>query len=279
MHSGKWVHYFLLFAGSGVGTSSEVCANKLKPRDSKQDYESGMRVSLFDMPLDIGVTKQLVMESFDSGSLLLSYLNPYAYSITGSNEDYAANLGKFDFIVCDGIGVQVAVKTVFRITTEVISLDYSGIGHDYLQRGSDRKLSLCLVGGKSDVADTAAQEIRKRYPGYSGVTSFGGYGGSPQEAKSFILRSRPNLVLAGLGMGRQEAYLLDLVDFGWSGIGICVGGFFDKLADPKLDYPEWAKKTKLRFLSRLIREPRRLSRRYFIEYQPFVKMYLRHLFT
>jgi UDP-N-acetyl-D-mannosaminuronic acid transferase (WecB/TagA/CpsF family) len=79
-------------------------------------------------------------------------------------------------------------------------------------------------------------------------------------------------------MGRQESYMLSLVDSGWTGVGICVGGFFPKLANPDLEYPEWSKKLNLRFLGRLVKEPRRLSRRYFIDYQRFIGLYLKHVF-
>jgi exopolysaccharide biosynthesis WecB/TagA/CpsF family protein len=243
----------------------------------KQINKKATRVSLFEMPLDVGIDHKDVITQLDSGHLLLSYLNPYAFSVEKSDQDYVSNLDRFDLVVCDGVGIQTAVKTVLKLTTQIVSLDYSGIGHEYLQLGARRKLHLCLVGGEVKVVETAAANIRNEYSGFEKVSSFSGYGASPDEAKKFILDSRPDFVLAGLGMGRQESYLLDLVDNGWQGIGICVGGFFDKLAKPQIDYPKWTEKTRLRFLGRLIREPRRMSKRYFIDYQPFLGLYLKHI--
>jgi N-acetylglucosaminyldiphosphoundecaprenol N-acetyl-beta-D-mannosaminyltransferase len=208
----------------------------------------------------------------------LSYLNPYSWSVVSKSQGYRSDLERFDLVVCDGVGVQIAVKAVLKCETPVISLDYSGIGREYLQLGSDAEMSLCMVGSENEIVQEAARTIEQDYPGFSDVEFFCGYGESPEKAKEFILDTDPDLVLVGLGMGRQESYLLALVDAGWSGIGICVGGFFDKLAKPGLDYPKWIEKRKLRFLWRLIREPRRLSRRYFIDYQPFIKLYLRHVF-
>lgn len=235
------------------------------------------RVSLFGLPLDIGVDKKHILDRILSGQFLLTYLNPYAYSIAKSNLNYISTLEKFDLVVCDGIGVKTAVEAVFKTTTPVISLDYSGIARDYLQLGADHSIHLCLVGSEKEVVDSAATLITEEYPGIKRVSAFDGYGPSTDEAKRFILKSSPDCVLAGLGMGKQESFLLELVDCGWRGVGICVGGFFDKLAKPQLNYPRWTENTRLRFLGRLIREPRRLSRRYFIDYQPFIKMYLKHL--
>lgn len=237
----------------------------------------GERVALFGMPLDIKVQKCDLLERISSGVLLLSYLNPYAYSVINEFPNYISDLTRFDLVVCDGVGIQIAVKSVFKTTTPILTPDGSGVGGEYLELGANRNMSLCMVGSDSETIGKAAAALRVDYPGYREITEFSGFGDSLTQAKAFILKSAPELVLVGLGMGRQEAYLLDLVDSGWQGVGICVGGFFDKIADPKMDYPEWAKKTRLRFLSRLIREPHRLSRRYFVEYQPFIKMYIKHL--
>lgn len=245
--------------------------------DSGQNTSVNTRVSLFEMPVDIGLDARQVIDRLASGNVLLSYLNPYAYSVVKTNPDYASDLRRFDLVVCDGIGVQIAIKAVFKINTAAIPLDFYGIGHDYLQMGASRKKSLCLVGGDQDVVDAAKARIDKDYPGFRNVNAFSGYGDSPDKARKFILESDADLVLAGLGMGKQESFLLDLVDSGWCGSGICVGGFFDKLANPQLKYPKWTEKTRLKFLGRLIKEPRRLSRRYFIDYQSFIGLYFKHL--
>ena len=249
----------------------------MKRSDPKQSPNKGTRVSLFQLPLDIGIDNGDVLDLLIPGKLLLSYLNPYAYSIAKSDQDYALNLGRFDLVVCDGIGIQTAVEAVFKRTTPILTPDFSGIGHEYLQLGASHKMHLCLVGSEIAVVENAATKIKDDFPGFDKISAFSGYGKAPDLAKRFILESRPGLVLAGLGMGRQESYLLDLVDSGWQGIGICVGGFFDKLAKPHLDYPKWTERTRLRFLGRLMREPRRLSKRYFIDYQTFIGMYLKHI--
>jgi len=241
------------------------------------DEITASRVALFGMPLDVSVDKKHVISRIASGNFLLSYLNPYAYSVVKAIPDFALCLGRFDLVVCDGIGIQKAVKTVFKMTTPIISLDYYGIGRDYLQLAAKQNMCLCLVGAKQAVVSVAATNIADSFPGIESISAFSGYGDSPLEAKQYILSTSPDMVLVGLGMGLQESFMLELADAGWRGVGICVGGFFDKIAKPKLKYPAWTEKTGLRFLGRLIKEPIRMSKRYFIDYQPFIKLYLRYL--
>ena len=64
---------------------------------------------------------------------------------------------------------------------------------------------------------------------------------------TFLSSQGADLVLVGMGMGRQEHFLLELRNQGWEGAGICVGGFIDKLADPALRYPKWTERDGLRF--------------------------------
>jgi N-acetylglucosaminyldiphosphoundecaprenol N-acetyl-beta-D-mannosaminyltransferase len=238
---------------------------------------SASRVSLFDMPLDIGTDDQFVVERMESGSLLLSYLNPYAYKAAERMPSYVEDLKRFDLVVCDGLGIQLAAKAVFNIATPILTPDFSGIGRLYLKFAENRGMAMCMVGSDQETIQKAVARISADYPALSALSGYGGYGDSPDEAKKFVMASKPDMILVGMGMGKQERYLLDLAESGWSGIGICVGGFFDKLANPNLEYPAWSEKTRLRFLGRLMREPRRLSRRYFVDYQQFIKMYLMHV--
>jgi N-acetylglucosaminyldiphosphoundecaprenol N-acetyl-beta-D-mannosaminyltransferase len=241
--------------------------------------ELATRIDLFGLPLDIGVTESDVVQRLTDGLLRLTYLNPLAFRIAAEFPEYSENLARFDMVVCDGIGVQKAAKRLYGRSTPILTPDLSGIGRAYLQFGAARGLALCLVGARPGVSDAAARTIDSSFSGYSSIVAFDGYGDSPERAKKHMLDSATDMVLVGLGMGRQEAWLLDLAGTGWQGIGICVGGFLDKLAHPDLDYPAWSERLNLRFLGRLLQEPRRMSKRYFFDYQPFIRHYLKALLS
>lgn len=236
-----------------------------------------MRVSLFNLPLDINVSHADISRAIEHGTCLISYLNPYGYKVARTHTSYHSALSRCDLVVCDSIGIRIAANTIFKSPTEVLAVDFSGIAQIFLQRASDLNFSMCMVGGSPETADKSSKKIVRDFPGFKKIDSFDGYGKSPDKARDFILSTSPQMVLVGMGMGRQEYFLMDLVDSGWSGVGICVGGFLDKVANPQLEYPPWALKYNLKFLSRLMSEPRRLSRRYFIDYQPFINCYFKYL--
>jgi exopolysaccharide biosynthesis WecB/TagA/CpsF family protein len=235
------------------------------------------RISLFGLPLDVGVTGAIVAARIRSGKLLMTYLNPLAYRIPDDFPDYPEHLHQFDLVICDSVGVQKAVQLVYRTTTTVISPDYSGIGREIFAAGAQSGYSLCLVGGRPGITDEAARRISDEYPGYGSITSFDGYGASLDHARDHILGQAPQMIMIALGMGRQEAYLLDLVKHGWHGVGICVGGVLDKVARPELFYPEWSRRINMRFLGRWSQEPGRMTKRYLLDYRRFIASYLKHL--
>jgi len=77
-------------------------------------------------------------------------------------------------------------------------------------------------------------------------------------------------VLCGMGVPHQERFLLTLKNAGYGGLMISCGGFVDQLAAAQRYYPAWVDKLELRWAWRIYQEPRRLWRRYLVDYWPFI---------
>lgn len=90
-----------------------------------------------------------------------------------------------------------------------------------------------------------------------------------------ILELRPEIVICGMGGVAQEKFMLSLADAGWRGCGFTCGGYLDQLGAGLRYYPGWVDRTNLRWAYRLAREPRRLWRRYLVDYQSFVLLFAR----
>ena len=234
------------------------------------------RGNLMGMPLDGGVKAESVVTTLLSKPVLLGYLNPYAWRIAKRDPSYPEVLAQLDLVTCDGVAARHAVRKLLGFNPEIISMDYSGIAPMYLDQASQRGLRLCLVGTTHDSLKAARRRIEADYPGIEVAADFEGYGNGPSQAADFIAVNQPELVLAGLGMGLQERFLLSLRDRGWQGSGVCVGAFFDRLANPRYDYPDWSRRRNLRFLGNLVRRPAYYMKRYGLDYWPFYQQYLSH---
>jgi N-acetylglucosaminyldiphosphoundecaprenol N-acetyl-beta-D-mannosaminyltransferase len=133
------------------------------------------------------------------------------------------------------------------------------------------------VGATSGTLEMARQRLLQDFPGINISASFPGFSDGPDNAREFIVQCGAEYVLVAMGMGQQERFLLDLREDGWEGSGICVGAFFDRLANPGHDYPAWSVRLNLRFLGNITRRPVYYLRRYCVEYLPFLKQYVIHL--
>jgi N-acetylglucosaminyldiphosphoundecaprenol N-acetyl-beta-D-mannosaminyltransferase len=136
-------------------------------------------------------------------------------------------------------------------------------------------LSVFLLGGNPGVASAAARRLRARCPGLQRVESYCppfGFEDDPDELeriKTMLLRTRPALVLVGLGFPKQErlirALRSELPRTWFVGVGISLSF----LAEEQPRAPAVLQRLGLEWMHRLIHEPRRLFGRYVVQGVPF----------
>lgn len=154
--------------------------------------------------------------------------------------------------------------------------------------GPDYMLALCersvskgyrhfLYGGKDGVADQLRDELTRRFPG---LTIVGTY--TPpfrplntteqEELKRQLDAGNADILWCGLSTPKQERFLAANVDRLPVKLLVGVGAAFDLLSGNLREAPEWMKKSGLQWFYRLIKEPRRLWRRYLFNNPRFVAL-------
>lgn len=131
------------------------------------------------------------------------------------------------------------------------------------RRAEAEQVGVFLLGGTSEVITTLAGDLRRRYPrlslhhedGYFTATE------APERARR-IADSKAGILLAGMGVPRQERFIEDHWDDLGVTVAIGVGGSFDVLAGLRRRAPAWMQRSGLEWTFRLVQEPRRLARRY-----------------
>lgn len=146
---------------------------------------------------------------------------------------------------------------------------------DHLLRSSgDGSLTHFFLGGKEGVAEKLAERYRNAVPGLRivGCHTPPFRPMTPDEnAKvlSAIKTSGADIVWLGISSPKQDIWMRDNVDQ-LSQTLIGVGAAFDFLSGEVRRAPVWMQKSGLEWLFRLLSEPRRLWRRYFILAPQFV---------
>jgi N-acetylglucosaminyldiphosphoundecaprenol N-acetyl-beta-D-mannosaminyltransferase len=125
-----------------------------------------------------------------------------------------------------------------------------------------------LLGAAEGVADTAAQNIRQRWPAVEVVGTYSppmGFEHDQQENEAILERvaaAKPDVLVIGLGAPKQELWVHAHRETLQVPVALCVGATIDFLAGNKSRAPRWMQRTGLEWLHRLGSDPRRLAGRY-----------------
>ncbi|WP_425997056.1 WecB/TagA/CpsF family glycosyltransferase [Caulobacter sp. DWR1-3-2b1] len=128
-----------------------------------------------------------------------------------------------------------------------------------------------FVGGAPGVAATAREKILADWPGVELAIHHGFFDASPGSAENAavvekINAFKPHILLVGMGMPRQEIWVLENHEAITAPCAhFTVGGAFDYEAGVQKAAPRWMGQMGVEWLFRLLADPRRLFSRYCVE--------------
>ncbi len=122
--------------------------------------------------------------------------------------------------------------------------------------------SVYLIGAEPGVAEEAAQEMQRRYPGLRIAGIQHGYF-TPDEEPAVvkaIADAKPDLLFVAFGAPRQEKWIRKYMDELGAPVAIGVGGSFDVFAGRTERAPAWMQRAGLEWMWRVLKEPKRIKR-------------------
>ena len=163
-------------------------------------------------------------------------------------------------VVPDGAGTVWASRHLGKEMPERVA-GYD-LAQELMRRAPEKKRRIFFFGSAPGVADKAKAKAEQLYPGISIVGVRNGFFTSADvlEILEQIKAAKPDLLLAALGVPKQEKWL----DAHLSELGvpaaIGVGGTFDVMAGVMKRAPLWMQKAKLEWLFRGLLQPKRAGR-------------------
>lgn len=124
------------------------------------------------------------------------------------------------------------------------------------------------LGSRPGVAEEGAKKLSQEFPGLIIETHHGYFDTSGEDNErvvSYINAFRPHLLLVGMGMPKQEHWILDNLERLSANVILPAGACIDYVAGVIPTPPRWMGRLGLEWLYRLISEPRRLGKRYLVE--------------
>jgi N-acetylglucosaminyldiphosphoundecaprenol N-acetyl-beta-D-mannosaminyltransferase len=236
------------------------------------------KIKMFDITID-RLTMREAVEKIGQWILSEEYQSRY---VVTPNVDHIVNLDsnqKFkeaywgaSLIVADGKPVVLASKLLGKPLPEVVpGSDLVPAIFDYFQYQLDKTLSVYLLGAMPGIAEKAAINIEKKWPNVKVVGIYSpDFGFEKTEEKSLpicqkVAETQADLVVFGVGAPKQELWSKQYSHQLNTKVILCVGATIDFLAGEKPRAPVWVRKIGMEWLHRLLSEPKRLAKRYFVD--------------
>jgi exopolysaccharide biosynthesis WecB/TagA/CpsF family protein len=229
------------------------------------------QISLLGLPLHTGVTIADVCNMLDKQDACrtVTFINPSSWAFAQQHAEYTAQLENINVVLPSSQLVAYACAFLTGTKAGRIEFEPSSLADLFFKAAVEKKTSLMLVGGQPAIDERVSDKLNVHYTGIHILGGTHGYGDLTQKV-ALVMQRNPDAVLVGMGMGRNEAFLIALRDAGYKGMAISCGDFFDRYLKDAIVIPAWAEKYNLRFLFRLLHEPKRLSGRYLMDYPRFL---------
>ena len=173
----------------------------------------------------------------------------------------------------------VTVRRLLGIRVERPNFDLTSLAPGVFAEASRRGTTMAVV----EVASAGVEpKLLSIFAALYGPLSVGhvrdGYFASRDERAATVRRLAeldPGLLIVGMGTPGQEELVSELRAEGWRGLAYTCGGFLHQTAGSRGDtyYPRFFDRSNLRWLYRIIDEPR-LATRYFVRYPWFVMVFV-----
>ncbi|MCS7065132.1 MAG: WecB/TagA/CpsF family glycosyltransferase [Fimbriimonadales bacterium] len=183
-----------------------------------------------------------------------------ALVLAQEDSEFHALLQTADLVTPDGAGLLWAARRLGqpfpeRVPGVELVAQLTRLSHEHGYR-------LYFVGAAPGVAQRAAHALLQAFPNAQIVGVHHGYFQPDEEPALLeqIRTARPDVLLVGMGMPRQEKWIARHKDSLGVPVSVGVGGSFDVYAGVVRRAPRWMQRYGLEWLWRLLHDPRKIAK-------------------
>lgn len=196
------------------------------------------------------------------------------------SSSFAKNVNDADLVTPDGMPLTISVKLLYgQKQDRVAGMD---LLPDLLAAAEKENLGVFFYGGTDEMLDETKEYVKNNYPDLSNQH----YLSPPfrpltieeeEEIVNTINQSEAHLVFVALGCPKQEKWMASM-EGRVNACMIGIGGALPVMIGLQKRAPKWMQQLSLEWLFRLIQEPRRLFKRYFITNSLFMYLLFKEWF-
>lgn len=219
------------------------------------------------------------LKEIPEGKILINTINAHSFNVAQKDDLFAEALVKGDYLIPDGASIIKACKLLkakSQPKERIAGWDLFTFEMQRLEKNSQKrsmntpKLKVMFMGSSEKVLSLIREKVAKDYPNLGVITYSPPY--KPEfsnEDNAAIIKAineaNPDLLWIGMTAPKQEKWTY----FHWNELNIhchvgTIGAVFDFYAGTAQRAPQWWQEHSLEWLYRLVKEPKRMWRRYVI---------------
>jgi len=218
-------------------------------------------------PLTIAELNERIAKAVARGERwIIAHHNLHSVYLHHRDPKMRAFFARAHVVHIDGMPLIYWARVLGYPVTKQHRVTYVDWVHPLMATAAAEGWRVFYLGGKPGVAARAAEKLRRQYSGLVLETRHGYF--TPEENDAVleeIARFQPHVLMVGMGMPRQEHWVLDNLERISANAILTAGACFDYVAGVIPTPPRWMGRMGLEWLYRLWSEPRRLARRYLLE--------------
>jgi N-acetylglucosaminyldiphosphoundecaprenol N-acetyl-beta-D-mannosaminyltransferase len=163
-----------------------------------------------------------------------------------------------DLITPDSAGILLAAKLLGTPLKErVCGID---VAQQICRICAEEEASIFLLGAAPGVADAAATNLVRKYPGLRIAGTQDGFFTDDVMVVEQISRSGASVLFAAMGIPKQEKWVAERLNQLNVRIAIGLGGSFDVFSGNVQRAPEWMRNHGMEWLHRLVSNPKKITK-------------------
>ena len=218
------------------------------------------------------------LHTIEKPKALISTINAHSYNTLSEDQDFQRALQFSDVLLPDGISVVWAMRMLTGVKLQKIA--GADLFHYEMERINEKGGKCFFLGSTDTILQMIRSKAAKDYPNVE-VHSY-----SPPYKPQFseednremikaVNAVEPDVLFVGMTAPKQEKWSFEHFNELKVGHVCCIGAVFDFYAGTVTRAPHWMINSGLEWAYRLIKEPRRMWRRYLIGNVKFVTSIVR----
>lgn len=210
------------------------------------------------------------LQNIPEGKTLINTINAHSYNVARKDKLFAEALTKGDYLIPDGMSVVKACKWLHAKSQPKERIAGADLFEFEMEKLNKKGGTVMFMGSSEKTLAKVVVQATKVYPNLKVVTYSPPYKPefNDEDNKAIvnaINTANPDLLWIGMTAPKQEKWTYSY----WNELSIhchvgTIGAVFDFFAGNTKRAPQWWQRHGLEWLYRLLKEPRRMWRRYII---------------